>query len=182
MNVLRIRPLARLATPLLALALLVPAGAAHAQDASPAPSPAAEAPSLLFVMSAPSGAVDTETITLRGAPSLIWLTDRPYRDGGQVLPAQLATVWQGIVESFDGVAPNAVLSVFAGSTARNAVVKLIGVDALTVADDGATVDIAFRYTLLDGDLPTGEVGTLTLFIDNVKAGGINQGVNAIIVA
>ena len=162
----RSRRLAALA-PLLALALLVPAGAVHAQDASPVPSAAPEERSYLFVMSAPSGAVDAETITLRGAPSLIWLTDRPYRDGGQLLPAQLATAWEGLVAGFDGVAPNAVLSVLGEDAVTNTVIALTGVEAVTPDDTGATADIVLRYTVVDGELPPGEIGTASLFIDDV---------------
>ena len=64
---------------LLVGALLVPAGAALAQDASPAP----EDPTYLFVVSAPSGTVDAETLTLHDVPSVTWFTDRPRgRHGG----------------------------------------------------------------------------------------------------
>ena len=151
----------------LAFALLLPAGAAVAEDASPAASPVAEAPTYLFVMSAASGSVDTETLTLHGVPALIWFTDRPARDAGQVLPDVLESAWPEIVAAFDGVAPNAVLSVLGEDAVTNTVIKLIAVDSVTRDASGTADDVVFRYTLVDGELPEGEIGVASLFIDDV---------------
>ena len=151
----------------LALALLLPAGAVSAQDASPAASPAAEAPTYLFVMSAASGSVDAETLTLHGVPAVVWFTDRPARDAGQVLPDVLERAWPEIVDAFDGVAPNAVLSVLGDDAVTNTVIKLIGVDSVTRDASGTADDVVFRYTIVDGELPAGEIGVASLFIDNL---------------
>lgn len=162
MTASRIRPIRALAG-VLALALLVPAGGAVAQDASPA----AEEPSYLFVVSAPSGMADGATLTLHDVPTVTWFTDRPYRQAGQISPAMLDGFWPELVAAFDGVAPNAVLSVLGEDAVTNTVIALTGVEAVTPDDTGATADVVLRYTVVDGELPTGEIGVSSLFIDNV---------------
>lgn len=153
--------------PLLALALLVPAGAVHAQDASPAPSSAPEEPTYLFVASAPSADADGETLTLRGVPAVTWFTDRPYRQAGQISPAMLEGFWPELVAAFDGVAPNAVLSVLGADGVTNTVIKLIGVDSVTRDASGTADDIVLRYRLVEGEMPRGEIGVASLFIDDL---------------
>ena len=147
-----------------ALALLLPASGALAQDASPA----AEEPSYLFVVSAPSGMTDGATLTLHDVPTVTWFTDRPYRQAGQISPAMLDGFWPELVAAFDGVAPNAVLSILGEDAVTNTVIELTGVEAVTPDDTGATADIVLRYTVVDGELPPGEIGTASLFIDGVE--------------
>ena len=159
----RTRRIAGLATSLLALALLVPAGSALAQDASPAP----EEASYLFVLSAPSGVADGETLTLHDVPAVTWFTDRPDRQAGQISPAMLDGFWPELVAAFDGVAPNAVLSVLGQDAVTNTVIELTGVDAVSLDETGSVADVVLRYTVVGGELPTGEIGTASLFIDNV---------------
>ena len=148
----------------LALAFLLPAGAVSAQDASPVPEDA----SYLFVVSAPSGMADGATLTLHDVPTVTWFTDRPYRAAGQISPAMLDGFWPELVAAFDGVAPNAVLSVLGQDAVTNTVIELTGVDAVTMDETGSVADIVLRYTVVDGELPTGEIGVASLFIDDVK--------------
>ncbi|MFO1539890.1 MAG: hypothetical protein ACKOTZ_05500 [Chloroflexota bacterium] len=163
----RPRALALGACMALALALLLPASGALAQDASPAPSVAPEEPSYLFVMSAPSGSVDAETLTLRGVPAVTWFTDRPYRQAGQISPATFEGFWPELVAAFDGVAPNAVLSVLGDDAVTNTVIRLVGVDSVTRDASGTADDIVLRYTVVEGAMPTGEIGAASLFVDEV---------------
>ena len=146
-----------------ALALLLPASGALAQDASPTP----DAPTYLFVMSAASGSVDAETLTLHGVPALVWFTDRPDRAAGQLAPETFEAAWPDIVAAFEGVAPNAVLSVLGDDAVTNTVIKLVGVDSVTRDASGTADDVVLRYVLVDGEMPTGEIGTASLFIDDL---------------
>ena len=163
-------PRARIRTALagmFALLLALPSGAATARDTSPAPSAAPGEPTYLFVMSAPSGSVDADTLTLRGVPALIWFTDRPYREAGQVEPTMLEVFWPDIVAAFEGVAPNAVLSVLGDDAVTNTVIRIVGVDSVTRDASGTADDVVLRYAVVDGEMPTGEIGAASLFIDTV---------------
>ncbi len=168
---------------LLALVALLPAAApAAAQDASPVPSPAAEAeagpPEYLFAMSGASGTITADTLTLRGVPALIWFTDRPYREAGQVLPPALAVIWPEIVQAYrdsreaagsnvddKGIAPNGILSIAQDGDVRNAMIRVTGV--VRVTDTGGAADIVLTYEQIEDVLPIGDFGTSSLFITNV---------------
>ncbi|MFO1539211.1 MAG: hypothetical protein ACKOTZ_02005, partial [Chloroflexota bacterium] len=49
------------------------------------------------------------------------------------------------------------------------VIRLVGVDSVTRDASGTADDIVLRYTVVEGAMPTGEIGAASLFVDDLKA-------------
>ncbi|MFO1540576.1 MAG: hypothetical protein ACKOTZ_09080, partial [Chloroflexota bacterium] len=49
----------------------------------------------------------------------------------------------------------------------NTVIRLVGVDSVTRDASGTADDIVLRYTVVDGAMPTGEIGAASLFVDGL---------------
>jgi hypothetical protein len=129
--------------------------ASMAQDASPSASPDADEGSFLFVLSGTSGTIDGDTFTLEGVPAIVTFSDRPER-------IALDVPLEALVEASAAFAddpPNAALSVLGDDGITNVVLELTS----------ATVDgtsVSFGYQVLAGDLPEGDFGPASLFVDS----------------
>ena len=139
------------------MAAMLP-GAVVAQDGT-------ETGSLLFVVSTASGTVDGDTLTLDAVPSVIWFTDRPARDAGHIEPSAFAALWNEGQDSFAADPPNAVVSILDEDTIADATIELNSIVSLTDIV-GAGDAMAFTFKVIDGELPQGAIGTVSLFVDD----------------
>ena len=114
--------------------------------------------SILFVLSAPSGSVDGDTLTLERVPLVVYFGDRPARIAGHMTVDQFVRDWDGGVGSFADVPPNAVLSVLDATGPQDSVIELTSAEL-----DGDT--LRFGFTVLEGSPPQGAIGPAALFID-----------------
>jgi hypothetical protein len=112
----------------------------------------------LYVLSATSGSVDGDTLTLMGVPSVIYFSDRPARIAGHLTVDDFVAAWDQGVDSFTADPPNAVLSVLDMDGVVDSVVELTAIggdrDALT-----------FEMVVLEGEPPQGSIGPVSLFVD-----------------
>jgi hypothetical protein len=139
----------------LAISLLaVPAGV-HAQDHVIDEAADAE---FLYVVSATSGSVEGDTLTLVGVPSVVYFSDRPARIAGHMSVEGFVAGWDGGVGSFADVPPNAVLSVLETDGVKDSVVELT---AIGLEGDALT----FEMVVLEGEPPEGSIGPVSLFLD-----------------
>jgi len=113
--------------------------------------------SYLFVLSATSGSLKGDTLTLDGVPNVIYFTDRPARKAGHISVSEFIEMWSKGVDSFKGDPPNATLSVLKKEGAKNVVIELKSVEQ----KDGS---LYFKVVLLEGNI-TGSFESSTLFID-----------------
>lgn len=85
-------------------------------------------PSYLFVLSAASGSLEGDTLTLNGVPNVIYFSDRPDRLAGHFSLEKFVESWNKGSDSFKADPPNATLSVLKKEGAKNAVIELKGVE------------------------------------------------------
>lgn len=111
----------------------------------------------LFVLSATSGSLERDTLTLNGVPNVIYFSDRPARKTGHMNLASLVEMWDKGDDSFKSDPPNAVLSVLDKDGAQNIEVELKSVE---VKRDS----ISFNVKVLAGNM-SGPFGSASLFID-----------------
>ena len=118
----------------------------------------------LFVLSATSGSLQGDTLTLNGVPNVVYFSDRPARRAGHMSLTNFVELWDKGVDSFKADPPNATLSVMKKDGAENVVVELISVDQKTGS-------VVFKVVLLEGMLPE-RFKTTAIFIDLAQCGGI----------
>ncbi len=114
-------------------------------------------PSYLIVLSATSGKVEGDTLTLNGVPSAVYFTDRPQRKAGHLSIEKFIETWNRGSDNFKIIPPNATLSVLKEDGAKNVVVELKSVE-----QKGGL--LVFKVALLEGNIK-GKFGTCSLFID-----------------
>jgi hypothetical protein len=115
-------------------------------------------PSFLYVLSAQSGSVDGDTLTLEAVPSVIYFSDRPERIAGHMTVDAFVRHWDGGVGSFADVPPNAVLSVLGSDDVEDSVVELTD-----IRQEGDT--LLLQMVVLEGSPPQGPIGPASLFLD-----------------
>jgi len=114
-------------------------------------------PGYLFVLSATSGSLKGDTLTLNGVPNVIYFSDRPARKVGHISVSEFIEMWDKGVDSFKADPPNATLSILTKEVVKNVVVELISVEQ----KNGSVV---FKLAVLEGSI-TGHFHEGTLFID-----------------
>ncbi len=115
-------------------------------------------PTFQFVVSAPSGSVEGDTLTLDGVPSVLYFSDRPHRIAGHMTVDEFVQYWNEGSDSFEAIPPNAALSVLVMDGVENTVVEL---SAMELEDDA----LVFSIVVLEGDPATGAIGPASLFVD-----------------
>ena len=123
-------------------------------------------PSYLFVLSATSGSLKGDTLTLNGVPNVIYFTDRPDRVAGHLSLEKFVEMWDKGDDSFKADPPNATLSVLKKDGANNAVVDLISV----VQKSGSVI---FKVAVLEGTIPQ-SFRTASLYLDFTNADATNM--------
>ncbi len=68
-------------------------------------------PRYLFVLSATSGSLKGDTLTLNGVPNVIYFSDRPLRKAGHMSLSNFIEMWNKGSDSYKADPPNATLSV-----------------------------------------------------------------------
>ena len=116
----------------------------------------------LFVLSATSGSLKGDTLTLNGVPNVIYFSDRPARKAGHLSLEKFVEMWDKGDDSFKADPPNATLSVLKKDGAKNVVVELTSVEQ----KHGSVV---FKVAVLKGMSPE-SLSTSTLFIDDFPFG------------
>jgi len=121
----------------------------------------ADAPKFLYTMSAKSGTMEGDRLTLKDVPLVVYFSDRPHRISGQLSLQVFAQGWDQGKDSFRADPPNATLSIMTKDGVKNAVVELSEPDVKV--KEGS---ISFKVRVLEGEVPE-KFGTATLFVDNV---------------
>jgi len=111
----------------------------------------------LYVISGTSGSLEGDTLTLNGAPNVIYFSDRPHRIAGHLSLSNFVEMWDKGVDSFKADPPNATLSVLKKEGAKNVVVDLMSAEQ----KNGSVV---FKVAVLVGKVP-GSFGPYAIFID-----------------
>lgn len=128
-------------------------GAPTAAEQDTAADTADDAPDVLYVMRGPGGVADGR-VTLQ-ADRIVWFTDRPDRDAGQLPVDALDQVWAD--SDFAADPPNAALHLGDQTT----IVELTDPQL-----DAATGAASFALTAVGGALPSDGPGEVELFIDD----------------
>ncbi|MEE9604705.1 MAG: hypothetical protein V3V70_03960 [Candidatus Scalindua sp.] len=112
----------------------------------------------LFVQSVKSGSLVGGSLTLRGAPLVIYFTNRPSRIAGQMSLKEFVDKWnkEG-PDSFRSDPPNATLSILNESGVSNVVLEL-----MNPKSDGDS--ISYKVRIISGNVPE-SFGPASLFID-----------------
>jgi hypothetical protein len=119
-------------------------------------------PRYLFVLSATSGSLKGDTLTLNGVPNVVYFSDRPNRIAGHLSLSNFVEMWDKGVDSFKADPPNATLSVLKKDGTNNIVVELTSVEATSNT-------IRFKVDVLNG-AATGKFSTPVLYIDFLTPG------------
>lgn len=119
----------------------------------------ADAPRFLYTMSAKSGTMEGDRLTLKGVPLVIYFSDRPHRLSGMLSLQVFAQGWDQGTDSFRADPPNATLSILSKDGAQNTVVEISEPDVKV--KEGS---ISFKVRVLEGEVPK-SFGTASLFID-----------------
>ncbi|MCZ6685351.1 MAG: hypothetical protein O6849_05145 [Candidatus Dadabacteria bacterium] len=114
-------------------------------------------PGYLFVLSATSGSLKGDTLTLNGVPNVIYFSDRPARKAGHLSLEKFVESWNKGSDSFKADPPNATLSLLKKEGAENGVVELMSVEQKSGS-------VVFKISVLEGLIPE-SFKTSTLFID-----------------
>ena len=114
-------------------------------------------PGYLFVLSATSGSLKGDTLTLNGVPNVIYFSDRPHRIAGHLSLEKFVESWNKGSDSFKADPPNATLSVLKKDGANNIVVELTSVEQ----KNGS---LYFKVVELEGNV-TGLFERSSLYID-----------------
>ncbi len=117
-------------------------------------------PSFLLVVSAGSGSVEGDTLTLEGVPSVIYFSDRPVRTVGHRSIEAFVAAWGQGEDSFAADPPNAVLSLLDPDAVEDSVIELTS----AVLDGDA---LRFEFTVVEGSPPEGVFGRASLFMDPI---------------
>ncbi|MDA2920406.1 hypothetical protein MYX76_13100 [Desulfobacterota bacterium AH_259_B03_O07] len=119
-------------------------------------------PGYLFVLSAASGSLKGDTLTLNGVPNVIYFSDRPARKAGHMSLSEFIEMWDKGVDNFKADPPNATLSVLKKDGAKNVVVELMSVEK----KNGSVV---FKVAVLEGMSPE-SFKMSSLFLDGFPFG------------
>ena len=114
-------------------------------------------PGYLFVLSATSGSLKGDILTLNGVPNVIYFSDRPARKAGHMSLSEFIEMWNKGSDSYKADPPNATLSVLNKEGAKNVVVELMSVEQKRGS-------VVFKVAVLEGMFPV-EFNTGDLFID-----------------
>jgi len=112
----------------------------------------------LFVLSATSGSLKGDTLTLNGVPNVIYFSDRPARKAGHLSLEKFVEMWDKGDDSFKADPPNATLSL----STKDGVKKHVVVELMSVKQKGGSV--VFKVAGLYGP-SYGDLKKSTLFID-----------------
>ena len=116
-------------------------------------------PSYLFVLSATSGSLKGDTLTLNGVPNVIYFSDRPARKAGHLSLEKFVESWNKRSGSFKTDPPNATLSMLTKEGAKNMVVELMSVEQKSGT-------VVFKVAVLEGISPE-TLKMSFLFIDGM---------------
>ncbi len=111
----------------------------------------------LFVLSATSGSLKGDTLTLNGVPNVLYFSDRPARKAGHMSVSKFVEMWNKQSDSFKADPPNATLSVLNKDGDINAVVELKSVEQKCGS-------VVFILAVLEGTIP-GHFKAAIIFID-----------------
>jgi len=111
----------------------------------------------LFVMSATSGSLKGDTLTLNGVPNVIYFSDRPARKAGHMSLSEFIEMWDKESDGYKADPPNAALSVLTKDGDINAVVELKSVEQKSGS-------VVFKVAVLEGTIP-GHFKAASIFID-----------------
>ncbi len=143
---------------------------ANTPTAANTSTPAAGAPSFMFVQSAEDLKVDSAKTTFRLVkvnPQTLYFSDRPQRMAGHIKMAEYLAEWTRAdgPDNFSKNPPNATLSAYEPGQADNtlAVLKITN----PVVDGN---DLIYSYKVIEGTMPKAG-GATALFIDKVGVGG-----------
>jgi len=100
-------------------------------------------PGYLFVLSATSGSLKGDTLTLNGVPNVIYFSDRPARKAGHMSLSNFIEMWDKGVDSFKADPPNATLSLSTKEGAKNIVIELTSVEQKSGS-------VVFKISVLEG--------------------------------
>jgi len=114
-------------------------------------------PSYLFVLSATSGSLKGDTLTLNGVPNVIYFSDRPARKVGHISVSEFIEMWDKGVDSYKADPPNATLSILDKAGAKNIVVEILSVEQKSGS-------VVFKVAVLEGTIP-GHFKAGSIFID-----------------
>jgi len=114
-------------------------------------------PGYLFVLSAASGSLEGDRLTLNGVPNVVYFSDRPVRKAGHLSLEKFVESWNKGSDSFKEDPPNATLSVLKKDGANNIVVELTSVEQKSGS-------VVFKVVVLEGVLPQ-RIKTSALFLD-----------------
>ena len=114
-------------------------------------------PGYLFVLSATSGSLKGDTLTLNGVPNVIYFSDRPARKAGHLSLEKFVESWNKGSDSYKADPPNAVLSIFGENGSKNTVVELMNPEVKAGS-------ISFNVKVLQGEVPK-SVGPTSLFVN-----------------
>lgn len=118
-----------------------------------------DAPRFMYTLSASSGKMEGDRITLERVPLVVYFSDRPNRLAGQLSLQVFAQGWDQGPHSLRADPPNATLSVLKHGDTQTAVIEISEPDAKI--KEGS---ISFKVRVLEGEVPK-SFGTATLFID-----------------
>ena len=122
----------------------------------------------LFVLSATSGSLKGDTLTLNGVPNVIYFSDRPARKTGHITLTRFVKMWDKGEDSFKSDPPNGVLSVLKKDGGQNVVVELKSAEMKKGS-------LYFNVEVLEGDL-TIPFGSASIFIDPPQECAICSGI------
>lgn len=113
----------------------------------------------LYTIAAKNGTFDGQTLTLTEVPYVIYFSDAPKRDVGNVSLSQFVTIWKESASDPSTESPNAILSIYSPEGDLSVVVEL---SDLSVSGD----QVSFNVKVLKGSMPA-TFGYSSLFIDDM---------------
>lgn len=112
----------------------------------------------LYVVSSEAGEFKGDKLTLRGARSTLYFSDRPNRVAGHMSLAQFMRTWEQNAKDLQSDPPNAVISILDENGNKDVVIEI----SEPVLDNAV---LTFSAKVLNGVLPE-TFGISSLFIDN----------------
>ncbi len=119
-------------------------------------------PEYLFTMASKSGTFEGDTLTLKGAPLIVYFSDRPVRAAGHITLEKFVAMWDKGVDNFKADPPDAELAIYEESGDKHAVLILSRPEV-----KGDT--ISFKVQVFAESIPK-SFGHSTLFIDPFPTG------------
>jgi len=118
-------------------------------------------PGYLFVLSATSGSLKGDTLTLNGVPNVIYFSDRPARKAGHISLAHFIEMWDKGVDNFKADPPNATLSVLDKVVSQSIISE---VELMSVEHVSNSLVFIYKTQSSDHDPMTVEFDTARLSI------------------